>query len=899
MSTRTLPIFLQEMAKKFPESKEKYAQMEKAIIHAESLKKMGVHISHRLSMKGEKLIQFLEKGIIPPDIEEMTRRVEAIENVMRQYLGPEQTKYTPPVRILLSWVDPAYSFKTDEGEMCDLELYHVYSPEKEIHREMVKLIFRRSAMSQEVQNENRQFNKKIEPIKKACALAQAKIGSSQYRVTEEVLEAMSQITTDSFDGEDAMICAKDFYTHKEGFIVKGVITTTNTYAGFDDANTSHNQDLANDLRENPQFVLERMLEEADLDPFDSDPTLTLVYQMAVNLRRMKIALGHVPLHATFDGRDIPLARFHEAFEKIPSNKRKTGHYLRALEFVLFEKYKTPLPETEQDEQEPTPKNDKKDTVTNERESAIAPQASQDDSRIAELSAAIDAMKEKEDATAMPTPTEPKISMPRAEREQSPIAASLPFAQSEQRKARTVDENVLKNEAGVSTPSAPTIPQAQEPIPARNVDVVPPIAAKAIARTTEDAPSKSASQREGRSVPRAAAYVAPAAAVNAAIPQAPVSEPPLDRYPDTRIASPSVRKMTKNDTPRMESIREKARIRATETPIEKDGGLLAYTQENRAALAGRVERYREKKEKQQLHAMLPEQIWDRVRAQDKKNIAHIQELEKTIHDLNERYGISLELTYRTELKILERKIKTGELKKGFELTILGNIDAVTKTVQTIQKALAWYAPDNPFDGQVFNIVWLDKHGPGLQGTASRESVTLRTGVDISTVHHELGHILDFQEGEGWEKLWYENTYEHAIGFKRYINHLVKEKMGVSSPGFSAEEGDEGMRAKRKMWLATLDENDMQALQYTCAGVRETVNVRDYLNDDGSFKGTPSEYALENSAEERAELWKEFTEKGAGMGGDPILQQRIKQMGNVLIEKNIVSKTWWTSKDARLA
>lgn len=336
--------------------------------------------------------------------------------------------------------------------------------------------------------------------------------------------------------------------------------------------------------------------------------------------------------------------------------------------------------------------------------------------------------------------------------------------------------------------------------------------------------------------------------------------------------------------------------AIDKNIEDGGMALMYAEDEKQSIAARRQKFFFEGKDQDADIIVPPHTRRIIERQAKGNSERISELITLIHDINRRYGIEVTVKYCGNAENTQRIIEKRRLpKSAILLRTFGTITEAIATLQNAFDALMFYdqeGTENPFSGQSIEIQWYDEHNPDELKYDSCHKKSNTCDTDKSLVHHQCGHILDMLEGKHWEQTWFDRDYDRALGKKRAIDSIIAASQKMTLLEFQRK--DESIILDiRRQWLG-------KELQYRFLGEDQTIIVSQYVNHDGSFKGSPTQFSLTNGIEERAELWMMFATSPMELGDMDIeCQTRLVAMAKALVDQGVLGKKWFVTKSGHFA
>lgn len=333
-----------------------------------------------------------------------------------------------------------------------------------------------------------------------------------------------------------------------------------------------------------------------------------------------------------------------------------------------------------------------------------------------------------------------------------------------------------------------------------------------------------------------------------------------------------------------------RRNALETHIDDGGGALYYLETDKAEIAQRKAKYLTNGHVQELNDIMPPAYWKAIENQTKSNTDRIGELRGLICHLNKKYGCEVSIKYFGDSETNEQIAEKRTIpRRSLLLRCFGPIGEAIAVLRNAETALAFYNSDtgNPLAGQEIELHWFDSHDPDNAKYDMRRKKTKISGTETVLVHHQCGHLLDMLEGNQWETIWYEQNFERVLCFKRAIDAQVAQGGELSLLDFR-EKDKTIIWDMRTIWID-------KKLNYRFRHKSQSISIALYLNRNGSYKGSPSEFSLTSGAEERAELWMMFVSSPTELGDlDMDGQRRLVAMAKVLTEQGILSKSWFVEK-----
>ncbi len=348
---------------------------------------------------------------------------------------------------------------------------------------------------------------------------------------------------------------------------------------------------------------------------------------------------------------------------------------------------------------------------------------------------------------------------------------------------------------------------------------------------------------------------------------------------------------------IDPITQKAMLRkhVTETSIDEGGMALFYNETDKAEHVARRTKYLIEQQTQQIKSILPAASRRAIGYQAKGNKERISEFVQLVHEFNKRYGIEVSVKYRgateTPVELLEKRTIP---RHALLLRTFGTISEAIATLTNAHEALIFYDDQegNPFEGQLIELYWFDEQSPDeLKYDVSRKkNNTFDT--DKPLVHHQCGHVLDMLSENVWETLWFDRDYDRVLCKKRAIDSSIAMHNHMTLLEFLRK--DESIVFElRKEWLD-------KKIEYRFQHQNQTIIIADFINKDGAYRGSPTQFSLTSGAEERAELWMMFTSNPAQLGDlDLECQTRLVAMAQALVQQNILSKNWFVSKNSLFA
>ncbi len=293
--------------------------------------------------------------------------------------------------------------------------------------------------------------------------------------------------------------------------------------------------------------------------------------------------------------------------------------------------------------------------------------------------------------------------------------------------------------------------------------------------------------------------------------------------------------------------------------------------------------------QKLEEIMPPVYWRAIEEQAQGNSDRIDELAAMIERLNQQFHVELTIKYLGEAEATERIAEKRILpREHILLRVFGTIAEAIETLENLRDVLTFYNQEsgNPLAGQRIEMQWFDQHDPDeLKYDTRRKRTT--SGTDKPLIHHQCGHILDMLEGNTWETDWYERDFDHSLCTKRAIDARVAISHELSSLDFQHKD-ETIIQDMRSSWF------DRQ-INYRFQGNEQSIRIAEFMNRNGVYRGSPTQFSLTSGAEERAEIWMMFTSNPTEFGElDMEGQTRLVVMAKDLIARGVLSKEWFIQK-----
>lgn len=302
-------------------------------------------------------------------------------------------------------------------------------------------------------------------------------------------------------------------------------------------------------------------------------------------------------------------------------------------------------------------------------------------------------------------------------------------------------------------------------------------------------------------------------------------------------------------------------------------------------------------KQTATDILPESFWKQGGYIDgnKEKEEQLDQFNAAVTTLNSKYHVTVDLELMNNMVIVDGK--QGK-DVAMNLSAMGDLSAVTESLQGYIKALEFYGPKiakSFVGGTKVSIAWFDSYENDDLGTAAPEQVRLRKGLSSTEVaSHELAHMIDYAFGDIWEKVWTDSST-----FMENESEILDGYGDLSFEGFLAYKeisilsniSDGGVLDRANQEAAASSITAEAKLSETTGDSKKSISMSNGNNKKSTlvFKdfvdGVSSDYSLKNGEEDRAETWSNGLNNPEEIMSvsDPLLSLRFYTMCASLISQ----------------